>query len=426
MIAENELDKTSSGAPVAGDGRIAGILCFLRMSLQSLRTNRFQLVLTTTTMAIGSLGLALTLFLGEGGLKALWFDLEKLLGSWVVASADGGPDQSLMKERLHTHFTEGDLEAVKNNLNNVRMVTTIYNGRQLISTSEAVMMLPLEGITPELAHENLYKPETGRGFSSHAFSGELWECMLTESAAKALNIDVGKKNTILIGGYPFTVVGQIIDPPHITRRLQARVVMPYIYPRLFWMPPGSVGQILVAWHQTQDMSTVLKDFHQALEKARGPDTFFLSSTQFAIESGKKIVYNFMAVGATQALFAILIASIGVVNVMLTNVAQRAHEYAIRVAMGASQREILVSVLIESLFLGLLGGLIGVMGAVALAPYVGERMASQIPGAARLVPVFTIKGFWQPFLVCGVSSLLAGIIPALKVRRLDILATLRDR
>ena len=97
-----------------------------------------------------------------------------------------------------------------------------------------------------------------------------------------------------------------------------------------------------------------------------------------LRRGKKIVNNFIAIGATQAFFCILIASIGVLNVMLTNVARRSHEYALRVAMGARKGEVLLLVLGESLFLGLVGAMLGVAAAVLLAPHVSSLFSMQIP------------------------------------------------
>ena len=66
---------------VASDGRLARVFCFLGMLFQGMRSNRFQLVLTVMTMSIGSIALSLTLFLGEGALQRLWYDMETMMSN---------------------------------------------------------------------------------------------------------------------------------------------------------------------------------------------------------------------------------------------------------------------------------------------------------------------------------------------------------
>jgi putative ABC transport system permease protein len=121
----------------------------------------------------------------------------------------------------------------------------------------------------------------------------------------------------------------------------------------------------------------------------------------------------------------MIASIGVLNVMLTNVARRTREFAIRIAMGAQQRDILIIVLAESFVTGIIGALIGLALALGAAPSIGNLMAAGIEEATKLSPDISFKGILLPLLICGLCSLTAGVVPALKVRKMDILSALRN-
>lgn len=421
MFTSNE----SLGHPgIRGDGPWASVLCFLQFSRHGIWTNRFQLVLTMVTMAIGSFGLALTIFLGQGALDTLWADLEKLLGSWVVAYDDAGPERALLKKRLRSQFTPQDLEAVRETVPMARLITPVYYNQQPVQTRDKLIVLPVDGITEPLSAEPLYQTISGSALSKQAHEGLVMECLVTESVLDLFKLDLEKERTILVNGNVFRIVGVIADPPLITKRLQPRVIIPYSIARNLWIPFGCIGHILVAWRHTDEMEVVIDRLQKALENARGPNTFMLNSTQFAIRSGKQIVHNFMGVAATQSLFCILIASFGIINIMLTNVSQRAHEFAIRVAMGATQQEIFAVMLLESLLLGILGACLGLVLATLLAPGVGKVISSQIPEASRLKPLLSIKGFAYPMLVCGISGLLAGILPALRVRKLDVLKVLR--
>ena len=82
-----------------GGGVIGQVWCFLVLALQGMLNNRFQVILTAVTMGVGSLGLALTIFIGQGALDGIWADVTKLVGSWVVINPDYNPHSKLMRQR---------------------------------------------------------------------------------------------------------------------------------------------------------------------------------------------------------------------------------------------------------------------------------------------------------------------------------------
>ena len=132
----------------------------------------------------------------------------------------------------------------------------------------------------------------------------------------------------------------------------------------------------------------------------------------------------MLYGTIQAFFAIFIASIGIISVMLSNVVHRTREFAIRIAMGAHHKELSLLILIESVMMGLLGALVGIFLAILAAPFLIKVLATRIPGTSNLYFLVNWKGLLFPLIVCGFCSLLAGIIPALRVTRMDILTAIR--
>lgn len=404
---------------------ISKLVCFINIIIQGIWINRFQLFLTTFTMSIGSLGLALTIFLGDGALGVLWKDLEQLLGSWTVIAPDPRTGSKIMKTRKSHFFTQDDFDHLKSELPHARMITpALFDMMVKVRAKNQEANLHLDAITEELGHEDVFKPISGSGFSQQAYLGFSRECMVTDKMLKEFNIDLKTSPSLLINGHMFRIVGVIHPPPLHGDRFPLRVTVPYIYARTLWMGPENIGIIIVAWHDTSEMNDIISKIKSTLDEYRGPQTYYLSSKQFQIQSGRKIVNTFIVVGTTQSIFCIFIASIGVLNVMLTNVARRTHEFAIRITMGAKQREILLVVLAESICIGLLGALIGLILAILGAPFIGDLMASGIQEAAQLKPDISLKGIVQPLLICGISSLAAGLIPALKVRNVDILAALR--
>ena len=423
--ADNSSDETLNGCGAQHAG--AGVLVSLvRMSLQGMLSNRTQFTLTVLTMSIGALTMALTFFLGQGALARVWDDVEKMMGSWAIAYADLGVDRRNLDARAHAEFTEEDMSYVRAHVTDTRLICPIYMGAQAVENDTTSIVIPVDGVVSDLEKEPMFSAIQGTALSEGAHRGLAWECLVTESAQKTLDINIDAQPLLLVGKQPFRVVGVTPDPPQVDSRFQARVILPYESARILWVPSGTVGHLLVAWSRTELMEKVVTDLRQVLDCRHGVNTYYLSSSLFSIKRSKAILANFMVIGAAQALFCILVASIGVMNVMLTNVTRRAHEFAVRLVMGSRREEILTAVVVEGVLTGLVGAGIGIALAYGTAPYVGSMLAAKIPGAEMLQPTFCREGLLYPFLVCGFSSLLAGIVPAMRVWRMDVLVALREK
>jgi hypothetical protein len=409
---------------IEGDGRAARGWCFASLTLQGIRSSPFQLALTVLTMSVGAMALALTFFVGRGATERVWQDVEQMMGQWVIAYSDAGLDPRWLGGRPRPDFTESELRELKNRLPEAKWVCPIYMSAHPVVYRDRKIVLPVDGITEEISREPLFQPLRGPGFSASAQIGVAWECMVTETASREFAINIDHQPLLLVGGQPYRVVGVVPDPPRIDRRFQGRVVVPYRSARILWIPVGTVGHILVAWRRVQDMNWIVAHLREGLDEVRGPNTYFLSSSQFSVEKSKDLVTNFILLGAAESFFCIVVASIGVLNVMLTNVTRRTHEFSIRLAMGASRHQILGSVVFESVLISLFGAFLGIAIAVVVAPHLTELLAARLPEANLLAPLYCSEGFLYPLLVCCLCGLAAGVLPALRAGRVDVLAALR--
>lgn len=385
---------------------------------------QLQHVLTLLTMTIGSLALAATIFVGDGALLSLTEDLDRLMGSMVRVYPDAGPNRSLLKQRSTADITLDDLAYVKSKVTNARYVAPAYFAVRRIEYRNVEYAMPVDGIAQEMESDLIYHPVSGSRFSEEGRSALVWECLVTESAARLFSIRPEERPSLRIGNHRFTIVGIVRDPPEADPRFETRIVIPFFAAQVLWGKPQTIDSIVVSWADAKDMESVIQTLRTALDECRGRGAYYLDSAQFKIQKRKNILSNFMVFGSVQALFCILVASIGVINVMLSAVVRRSREFAIRIAMGAQHLDIAMIVLSESFMFGFVGAILGIIAAVFTSPLICSLLASKVMGASQMQPYFSVKGMLIPLLACSQSSLFAGIIPALRARNLDILPILR--
>jgi putative ABC transport system permease protein len=120
--------------------------------------------------------------------------------------------------------------------------------------------------------------------------------------------------------------------------------------------------------------------------------------------------------AAFAAVALVLAAVGIYGVMSHSVSRRTHEMAVRMALGAQQSEVLRLVVGESMLLAVVGGVLGLIGAMALTP----TMKTLLYGVRASDPVT----FITVALVLGVVALLASYVPARRATKVDPIVALR--
>ncbi len=121
-----------------------------------------------------------------------------------------------------------------------------------------------------------------------------------------------------------------------------------------------------------------------------------------------------------ALLALLLAGVGIYGVLSYLVMQRTREIGVRMALGASARNVLGMVVRQGFLSVIIGVAIGVAGAFALARFLGGQIAGLLAGGSATDPVTFVLA---PAVLATVA-LLASVIPAHRASQLDPLIALR--
>jgi putative ABC transport system permease protein len=128
--------------------------------------------------------------------------------------------------------------------------------------------------------------------------------------------------------------------------------------------------------------------------------------------------------AAFAVLALLLAGMGIYGVISYAVTQRTHEIGIRMALGATQRDVARSVVRQSLSLTLMGICTGLLGAWAIT-----RLLFSLPFQVRWLLLFDVRPS-DPAIFGAVSAILAAVamlasfLPARRATKVDPMVALR--
>jgi putative ABC transport system permease protein len=171
-----------------------------------------------------------------------------------------------------------------------------------------------------------------------------------------------------------------------------------------------------------------EDLVAAIQPVLPADTEVVSATAQAEEEADEVsqitsIFRYFLLAF--AAIALFVGAFVIFNTFSITVAQRTREFATLRTLGASRRQVLVSVLLESLVIGLLASLVGLGLGVLLAEGIEALFASlglDLPSADR---VFATRTVVVSLLVGVGITLLAGLFPAIRATRVPPISAVRE-
>jgi putative ABC transport system permease protein len=164
-----------------------------------------------------------------------------------------------------------------------------------------------------------------------------------------------------------------------------------------------------------------EDIKDYFERKYGEDSVVVFTTEEILEQVNSLLGIITIFIMGIASISLVVGGIGIMNAMVTSVLERTKEIGLYKAIGASNGKVLAMFLLEAGFIGLVGGIIGVLLGLGLAGVIAI-VGSSFGYALTSVVTLEIVGGGLAFSI--IIGMLSGFYPALRASRLDAVEALR--
>ncbi len=294
------------------------------------------------------------------------------------------------------------------------------------TTTEPVNMIC--GGTPEYPENNTHFVELGRNITNEDVRVGRRVVVIGFAIAQVLfpfSDPIGK--VVKVDGRKYTVQGVFAERKSaMGGNFDNYVLMPItVYTKVYgardrFGNPNSVN-ITVRAKSNELLEDAMEETRAVLRAARGlsprdEDNFFFFTSDSQIKAFNEATANLKVGAFVLGIIALVVAGIGIMNIMLVSVTERTREIGIRKALGAKRRTILLQFLMEAIVLCNIGGLLG----VALGFGLGNLVTVFTDFAIHVPMDWAVRGL----LFCTFVGLVFGMWPAIRASRLVPIEALR--
>ncbi|MFA8449407.1 MAG: ABC transporter permease [Bacteroidales bacterium] len=180
---------------------------------------------------------------------------------------------------------------------------------------------------------------------------------------------------------------------------------------------NQLNRLVVQVKDSKDLSQTAELIIKILKRRhKEVDDFVVEVPELLLKQEQKNKEIFNIVLGAIASISLIVGGIGIMNIMLASVMERIREIGVRRSIGATKKDIILQFLLESIFISIAGGIIGVILGVGLS-----KLISQF---ADIKTIISIEAIITSFFVSAAVGILFGYMPAKKAAEQNPVESLR--
>ncbi len=399
-----------------------GLKEILRLAVESLTVQKLRTALTILGMVIGVGAIVLLVSLGQGAKNYVTSEFEGLGTNLIIVQPGKSDKKTHMGPPVgaaQRKMTTADVTAIEKRALNVEAVSGLVLGTVSARFEDALSNITVFGTNEQFPQ--ILSVRIGRG---QYFSREeddygrrvvvLGQSIVTDLFGEADPIG----QMIKLNESEFRVIGVLLPMGNKLGLDFDELGFIPTQGALKLFNDDKLFGIRAKASSRGGVDDAVAEITEILKERRDGEEDFTVLTQVSMMESMNTILNMLTyVLAAIAAISMLVGGIGIMNIMWVTVVERTQEIGIRRAVGARRVDILKQLLAEAVALSVLGGAVGVGGAVVIT--LGLFLA--FPSFDMRAPLWIVA---PAFLVAFVVGVVFGVVPAWRASRIEILDALR--
>ena len=399
----------------------------VKVALKALANNKGRSFLSMLGIIIGVAAVIVMMAIGQGSKESVRANIAQMGTNIIMIhpGADRGPGGVRQDPSSMQTLRIEDYEAICNECNFVTYVSpeVSTSGQVIFGNNNTSTSIYGEGL--EYMDIKQWEITEGTCFTEQDIHTSAKVCLVGKTVVDELFPDgqdpVGK--TIRFKTTPVRIVGVLKSKGYNSFGMDQDnlLIMPYttVMKRLLAQNYFSGINCSALSEEMTDqaideLTEVLRRSHKL--KETDEDNFSIRSQAEMMETMSSTMDSITIILVVAAAFSLLVAGIGIMNIMLVSVTERTKEIGLRMSVGARGIDISAQFLIESVLISITGGMLGI-----LLGYGISSLATAIFMLPTNVPLWSVV---LSFLVCTLIGIVFGYIPAKKASSLDPIEAIR--
>ena len=399
----------------------------VKVALKALANNKGRSFLSMLGIIIGVAAVIVMMAIGQGSKESVRANIAQMGTNIIMIhpGADRGPGGVRQDPSSMQTLRIEDYEAICNECNYVTYVSpeVSTSGQVIFGNNNTSTSIYGEGL--EYMDIKQWEITEGTCFTEQDIQTSAKVCLVGKTVVDELFPDgqdpVGK--TVRFKTTPVRIVGVLKSKGYNSFGMDQDnlMIMPYttVMKRLLAQNYFSGINCSALSEEMTDqaideLTEVLRRSHKL--KETDEDNFSIRSQAEMMETMSSTMDSITIILVVAAAFSLLVAGIGIMNIMLVSVTERTKEIGLRMSVGARGIDISAQFLIESVLISITGGMLGI-----LLGYGISSLATAIFMLPTNVPLWSVV---LSFLVCTLIGIVFGYIPAKKASSLDPIEAIR--